>query len=133
MINVSDVSDITSDISSIDNYGTPQASVIVSNDLGGDMEDFQSDVVVQQASAPVPDQANPGQYFNDDQHSVSIVLNNPPFRSEAVNKFLEMQQRFNQVFFFRWWSYGDSASDNCSNWKINLILFRWMCLWHFTG
>ena len=112
-------SDINSDIYSIDNYGTPQASLIVSNGLEGDMEDFPSDVV-QQASAAVPDQVNPGQYYNDDQQSVSIVLNNPPFRSEAVNKFLGVQQPFNPVFFFRWWStYNvDRAGHNCSNWLI---------------
>ena len=107
MINVSDISDSSgevfypSDTSNIDNYGTPLASVIVSNDLEGDMEDFPPSDVLQQASAAVPDQVNPGQYFNDDQQSVSIVLDNPPFRSEAVNKFLGVQQPFNQVFFFR--------------------------------
>ena len=111
MINVSDISDSSgevfypSDTSNIDNYGTPLASVIVSNDLEGDMEDFPPSDVLQQASAAVPDQVNPGQYFNDDQQTVSIVLDNPPFRSEAVNKFLGSQQPFNQVFFFRWWSY----------------------------
>ena len=66
----------------IDSYGTPLTSVIVSDD---DTSDFSESG---HASADIPDQRNPGQYYNDDSGDVSKVLNNPPFRSEAVNKFL---------------------------------------------
>ena len=45
--------------------------------------------IPQIASANVPDQSHPEKYFNDEETDIEQILDNPVFRFQAVNKFIQ--------------------------------------------
>ena len=85
--------DLTNDF---DGYGSPLGSVISFNDFNvnnlEDQNNFNSDTnndndVPQIPSASVPDQDNPGKYFNDEIQTIKKVLGRPLFYNDATNHF----------------------------------------------